>query len=556
MPLDVLLEIFALLHPRDLLCLARTTRDFRAFLMSRERSIFLWRTARKAIKGLPEPPPPLSEPAGGRYETGYHKAEIDEILRLWKNAQKARTATKKEFVKQRYTFVSECFKLAKQLAKWEEGAVQKERAHKQATKEALKEEHFADVLVKLRDEGWDDELTKMGEQARERLFELAVTRAAKLTQKGWDTMRASLIEHMESVRAQRLHREYLAMIKARVRLLKRVFYTYARREVKRSKNVIVCATVIDCAYIPEIRAILEDESPGCTEESIMAQFVDTVPASVAKWNKDRKADLAALAVKAFGDSDAARAPQPLDLAVALFRCQRCSNDGITLRYSDMLKHACVRYLPSPSKGRFHEALELALRNEGALNPKEYRNVNTSLMQQGVRWAHDIIEACGHDPDRVTFEEMEACEARLRCCICATLSIQKLYSWQLAIERTLQHHRTFGAEQLTGFWERVPEEYAATARSLESALEGKTVPETEARFEFEDAMCMRCCHYSIVKWIKMHLKDEHGMQKPQLDNDYRLRKKSRKEITMYAELYSKIPSKEAAVTNGEAFFASF
>ncbi|EIW60439.1 uncharacterized protein TRAVEDRAFT_77410, partial [Trametes versicolor FP-101664 SS1] len=62
MPLDVLVEIFSLMHPRDLLNLARTTRAFRSFLMNRAASPF-WRDARKTVEGLPDCPPYLSEPA-------------------------------------------------------------------------------------------------------------------------------------------------------------------------------------------------------------------------------------------------------------------------------------------------------------------------------------------------------------------------------------------------------------------------------------------------------------------------------------------------------------
>ncbi len=56
------LQILRLLHPRDLLSLARTTKDFRALLMSRS-SASCWATSRKQIQGLPEIPENLSEPA-------------------------------------------------------------------------------------------------------------------------------------------------------------------------------------------------------------------------------------------------------------------------------------------------------------------------------------------------------------------------------------------------------------------------------------------------------------------------------------------------------------
>lgn len=50
------------MHPRDLLNLARTSKDFRAVLMN-ENSAPFWRAARQQVEGLPDCPTFLSEPA-------------------------------------------------------------------------------------------------------------------------------------------------------------------------------------------------------------------------------------------------------------------------------------------------------------------------------------------------------------------------------------------------------------------------------------------------------------------------------------------------------------
>ncbi len=55
-------QVFSFMHPRDLLSLARTTRDFRTFLSSRSSAPF-WKAARKNVEGLPDCPQYLSEPA-------------------------------------------------------------------------------------------------------------------------------------------------------------------------------------------------------------------------------------------------------------------------------------------------------------------------------------------------------------------------------------------------------------------------------------------------------------------------------------------------------------
>ncbi|KAJ8462824.1 hypothetical protein ONZ51_g10652 [Trametes cubensis] len=63
MPLDILMEIVVLLHPRDLLNLARTSKEWRAFLMNRRQEP-LWKTARMQQEPtLPDLPPFMSEPA-------------------------------------------------------------------------------------------------------------------------------------------------------------------------------------------------------------------------------------------------------------------------------------------------------------------------------------------------------------------------------------------------------------------------------------------------------------------------------------------------------------
>ena len=49
------------LRPLDLLNLARTSKDLRAFFMSKS-TIQFWKAARKNVEGLPECPEDLSEP--------------------------------------------------------------------------------------------------------------------------------------------------------------------------------------------------------------------------------------------------------------------------------------------------------------------------------------------------------------------------------------------------------------------------------------------------------------------------------------------------------------
>ena len=55
-------QILEELEPRDLLSLARTSKDLRTMLMTKSNELF-WKKARANVSGLPECPTFLSEPA-------------------------------------------------------------------------------------------------------------------------------------------------------------------------------------------------------------------------------------------------------------------------------------------------------------------------------------------------------------------------------------------------------------------------------------------------------------------------------------------------------------
>ncbi|KAI0744176.1 hypothetical protein C8Q80DRAFT_1185423 [Daedaleopsis nitida] len=639
MPLDVLLEIFGFLHPRDLLSLARTSRDFRAFLMSRTRSLALWKAARQQIEGLPDVPPPLSEPAYanllffnychgclkatgnspaiwsllihccnackddmesdvgltqptscamirlrksipttsirlldlthsavrrgqlGNCDISYHRVDFYAFLRTWKGMKDATVEEKKQFIKEREVLVAERKKVAERLYHWEKDV----KAQQDAVKEAIKEDRFAAVLDKLREEGWGEELEKMGRWGQHRLYNMPVIcRPNKLTDRGWGNMRDEVIECIENIRAKRLRTEYRTMINKRMGYLKRALQTYTQAELLQSKDCIVYVTLTDCALIPEIRAVLEDTSQDFSAEQMTAQLVDVLPALVARWTEERKSELATIMVKVLGDSDAAHVADPLDLAIAHFKCKGCYGYGsetYSLRFPAVLGHSCFRTRLDFADS-YHDAV---LSDLSTCNTRTVLNtVSSSLiaaedMKKSMKIVREVIEACRCDPDSVTFAEMEARDTRLRCLLCAQVSQQTLFTWQAAIEHTTSRDdshnylrgRKEGRVPVRSFWECVPEEHAATARALEAVPERLSVKDDY----LHDAMCMWCCRRNLVGEIKRHLQGfEHAIQEPQLDVDFFLRKEPREPITMYSNLYSKIPSKIALVKSGKAFFA--
>ncbi|ESK90963.1 hypothetical protein Moror_16361 [Moniliophthora roreri MCA 2997] len=80
-PLDVCLEVFKYLQPRDLLHLARTSKALRGFLMSNSSQL-IWRTARENVPDLPPLPPDLNEPqyASLLFDTFCYARKIFSLL--------------------------------------------------------------------------------------------------------------------------------------------------------------------------------------------------------------------------------------------------------------------------------------------------------------------------------------------------------------------------------------------------------------------------------------------------------------------------------------------
>ncbi|KAI0332687.1 hypothetical protein GY45DRAFT_1320591 [Cubamyces sp. BRFM 1775] len=88
LPLDIVLEVFGHLEPRDLCNLVRTNRAIRDFLLNRRQSKAIWRDARERLGGLPDLPHFLSEPAYAHLLFSNHchscgKGPVYKILFPW-----------------------------------------------------------------------------------------------------------------------------------------------------------------------------------------------------------------------------------------------------------------------------------------------------------------------------------------------------------------------------------------------------------------------------------------------------------------------------------------
>ncbi|TFK90029.1 hypothetical protein K466DRAFT_597265 [Polyporus arcularius HHB13444] len=616
MPLDVLFEIFRLLHPRDLLSLARTTKDFRALLMSRS-SASCWATSRKQIQGLPEIPENLSEPAyanlmfcnhchrclktgthvsaywdilaryctvcrdvmitskistsailvelkgmaeacGLTYDNdiaipiyvrsseryGYYLPELEDV----KNAFKA-LKTKKDkikYIREREALVSLRQDNALKLTAWEEVLEQNAIAEEAA----LVAERRAAIWAKLRDEGWGEDIDWMSSADRENLSDLKVAcRPSKLTDRSWSLSRAAVIGFMKKVRVRRLKEQQVALFATRFIWLATALCEYQHQKWLEDRQGYVFVPFADCVTDKEIRTVIEDTPADFTEEAVKAKLNDLVPTVVSRWVDGRRAEFTTLLLRELGqDSLAAGAADPLALAIAWFGCTSGWSYGgcsCNARWPRILDHLHFRreYLLAG------DTFAAAFRSSQKSWQVKYDG-QRCCADKRLAHVRDVITACGADPDTATYAQMEESNPRLVCRICATLLKREVFDWKAAVSHDFEKHdsRLVVSKPLARRWERIPDELAAVAKTVEDVLLTKTTAYTSFR-------CAWCAKDGLPDtMMKAHIQSCHGKASPQLDEDFFVFNMDRTSIWMFSDILSESPAEKAAVQAGTAFFA--
>ncbi|KAI0329682.1 hypothetical protein GY45DRAFT_1324645 [Cubamyces sp. BRFM 1775] len=536
MPLDIIMEIVVHLHPRDLLNLSRTTKEWRAFLMDRRRHA-LWKAARMRQEPvLPDILPSLSEPAYAnliffnncsscgrpkasnvywifglrlckhtcgnlllfssdghpdtqhmvasemdhteyRYlasaiaraprttegRTAYLKFEVDLFRQRW---QALTTKEEKlQLMKECDEAVVKRSEIAEQLSGWDQ-------ARKQDRKEELqriKKERFSAIKKRLLDEGWGKELANMDSYECEGLYELATKRPVKLTDKGWNSIRGEVILLMQEYRNKRLRRERRTVVDGRIWSLCKAYTEYfkSRGEEPRLRHDGVELTPGDLAYLPDFYELLQ---AGNDVEVTRSSFITLMaqerwPAYLAVWQERVKTRLKAIFLAELAKTGSNvridEAADVLELAIAHFRC-RCDCAGCLrlngLRWQDILTHRCCRHnfrWPHGGSGSdFDEYVSVIC------NGKIFRLPRLRLDPA----AEEVVVACGQDPGKVTFEEMQASPVRLSCCQVphdrSCPSPRPTLDWLAAVEHRRVHYYDEYVEPGDWPWKVVVQERVA------------------------------------------------------------------------------------------------
>ncbi|CCM00067.1 uncharacterized protein FIBRA_02094 [Fibroporia radiculosa] len=531
MPLDILLEIFNHLRPRDLLHLARTNKAFRGMLMSRT-SAFLWKASRDNFEGLPDCPSYLSEPAyanlafspychnclkpniqtvlwefsvrycnackqsltmtdrsGDLYtKMGdtmvfsllnhvdlwdrrctrlFHKPQVLELVKNW-DAVKSNEAAGQSFVEEQKARVKEVAEHASSCYVWG----QKKAHSRQQELEEMKTERLRDVITRLRESGWGEELDIIAPRQYHALSSNAhVRQAKKLTTRIWQNIRQDMVDLMQDIKNQRLAEEYKTLLKRR---LDTVFALISSHYVnpRRTRQTELRPPAVDLAHMPETRAIVTGSDDVELGQASQDALRDLLPTMIERWQAQVKAELTGLLqehITSPPDID------PLDLAIACL-------------------HSRV-YLMNPGDTPYDQALS----SVAGCQKWSTRHLSVPTSIDDIR---EIVRTFGGDPSRSTRQEMDDRDVYLAAKIIYSAKAQ-IMTWDEAI---LCKSRICGLS-----WEQPSEDEIQRHKANQSTAD-----------EGADMWCCSLCakdagRLHAMYRIKDHLRSSHSVENPNVEN---------------------------------------
>ncbi|KAK0486422.1 hypothetical protein IW261DRAFT_797049 [Armillaria novae-zelandiae] len=387
LPLDILLEVFGLLNPLDLLRLARLSKDFRKVLMSKS-TICAWKSARSNLEGFPGPYPGMSEPAWVNLafmpECHYCTKTVrhpDMFLktRLCPSCAKTRLVGREELMNGAPRSEEELIPIVFKLIPTHFTTYQRQR-HRHLDLFALRSEYDAiqsqisaasdDELVQLELERsafmiehrkhaaicteWHDQRVsdrqdeidelKMNRKLAiyDKLKELGyeediksvrypdrfaehalVKKNSPLTDRAWANIKSEMVGWAESMRVKRLAREREALINTR----KSIAVTILRGYKNESTNYPlkhIFPTIADFCTFPPVREVLELPSEVVVNAQSFSEVLPQIPHLFRRWRSHVRGMLSQFILGPPSQTPPEDRLTPLKLARNVLICKSCS----------------------------------------------------------------------------------------------------------------------------------------------------------------------------------------------------------------------------------------
>lgn len=485
MPVDIIYEILTHLDPRDLLNLARTSRDFRDLLMRRS-SALSWKIARQNVEGLPACPPFLSEPAYANlvfFKYCHNCLKPTQSAVLWEFLVRYCTSCKNSQVKNwsrrgnislpidlSYAERNEVFTrvessngqsfyhmpqmqefainlqqvihdldATQNFLEVQKACVKEIREHvapclewdiaRSRTRETrlqiLRDARLQNVVARLRQKGWEDELDMMDLEDYGPLVDHpGVHVAQELTDNAWSKISASLDALMQEYRMHDYQKVLTARLTDLSVLLNEIYAEPWRTRVTEFKPHFV-----DIATMAGVQQIIRSSLSEDLEVEDEQEFRALLPSLTAHWQASVAASLRPM-LKPFVVSKPGI--DMLNLAIAYFDCTNCCS---MIAYPDVLAHGCIRREHDVRPRDTDEAQNtMSVYEQIAVNVAKSQKWSSDILRappaSQMQFIRSLVNRCGLDPDRATRADMDALDVSVYR---VTSSLKFTSTWHRAIQ---------------------------------------------------------------------------------------------------------------------------
>ncbi|KAF7984915.1 hypothetical protein HWV62_10937 [Athelia sp. TMB] len=262
-------------------------------------------------------------------------------------------------------------------------------------KHQLREKRYHDIRQRLLALGHD-------EKDMHRLHTLPVVdKNSELTERSWNTMRKAIEGHVNHVRATRIQRERLPLLRSRMDVIKSVYNDYKATAVPATWSYQPADEVAQ--RLPCFAALIDDPSDLPLDVQRCREALKYLPSDVDALNEEKTAVLLSLLVRSSertAASVADDAGSALDLATTIFICQGRYCGGGSEPFIGWQHAICHRCQIGP----FQSAEEVRI--------PEFR-----FALQASKAVCSLASLLGLDAGVVTPQDLDRADGRFVCLTC-------------------------------------------------------------------------------------------------------------------------------------------
>ncbi|RDX54125.1 hypothetical protein OH76DRAFT_1479173 [Lentinus brumalis] len=293
------------------------------------------------------------------------------------------------------------------------------RVVQDAALDRKRKERLKQIIECLKADGWEKELQFLGHAGLEEIAKFPMVRqSSELTPFGYTQVAYTLDKFLNETRSKRIWRERLYDLEAAI-------VAHYVKQFPRTPETDFRPAYIEFALMKDCRALADaPHSQIVTRDD----FVKILPRLAEQHLTSLKAQFTAILLEHLQlPSDTVN--DPLDLAVAMWMCELCKSQP--MRFPEVLAHPCA-YKPRSWRvldyrrddPYVNNAVNLHVNStaygwEHARLPFQFDFVTENL-QSRLQRVCDVVQAMGYDPQRTTWQEIEASEVRFECVDCRSL----------------------------------------------------------------------------------------------------------------------------------------